>query len=298
MSRRFGSGLGIGFGRGPRRVAAGGQGPHAAAWRIAPAAAWLLAIVAGCGGGELLLIIVTPLNGVWRENGSVLEEGIQINSTSGGDARYDHRYAVNATLLGAPDSCGGVSGNAAVEGAYDNGLLELRPVGLPAAPPCIRGRFSSMIRFDAEANGSRPARFYRNDRVDLQLAEGLWSDATGSVRLKFRTLFYDGASTDPNADGTSISNGATGVLAIACEPTAAGLPTLYSGRLSGYVEAAGASPARKPTITDLGSASAPSGTPARFTAVVFEDAATLSIRTATGQSLTLTRRREAAGNCE
>lgn len=256
-----------------------------------------IAMVA-CGGAEVLLIVVTPLNGVWRQNGNVAEEGIQITSTSGGDPRYDARYAVNATLLGAPDSCGGTSGSTDVVGTYDNGLLELRPAGQATAPACIRGRFSSMVRFDAEAIGGRPARAYLNDRVDLQLAQGLWTDSAGTVRLKFRALAYDNASTDPNADGTSISNGATGVLVIACEPTTTGQPTLYSGRLSGYVEASGASPARKPTMTNLGDVAAAQGAPARFAEIVFEDAATLSVRTSAGQTLTLQRQRAAAGNCE
>jgi hypothetical protein len=201
-------------------------------------------------------------------------------------------------LLGAPDSCGGSSGNLAVEGSYDNGLVELRPAGQPTAAPCIRGRFSSMVRFDAEANASRPARFYRNERVDLQLAEGLWVDTAGTVRLKFRALEYDADSTDPTQDGTSIGNGATGTMVFACEPTATAQPNIYAGRLSGYVEAAGSSPARKPTVTDLASGSVTPSSPARFAAVVFEDPATLSVRTSTGQTLTLKRRREAAGNCE
>lgn len=233
------------------------------------------ALLAACGGGELLLLtIVTPLNGAWRLNGDVSQEGLQFQTPLPDEHLFSSRYAVTAAMLDPSDLCGAPddgSGQLALVGNFDNGDVVLRARDAPGQPVCIQGRISSLIRFDAVATGARPARFYRNSRVDVQLDLGLWVSENGATRLKFSPY----ASVDNDTQDDPLQ---------ACD-VSAGAPVVLDGLIDGFQTATGT----KPTIAAL----VPVGqTAARFTDVVFADGATITLRNTAGAAVTLKRLRE------
>lgn len=235
------------------------------------------AVLAGCGGGELLLLaIVTPLNGAWRVNGDVTQEGIQFTSPGPEVALFASQYPVEATLLNPSNFCGLTddgSGQLAVAGTYDNGRVVLHPVQQPAST-CIDATFTSLIRLQASAGAGRPARNYLNNRVDVQLDQGVWVSEGGATRLKFSTFI----SVDNNSQANQVQ---------VCDRSPGVAPAVLAGLLDGYQEATNTRP-KIAALTVNGQA-----TP-RFTQVEFVDGASLSLRSAAGQALTLRRQKEAA----
>lgn len=250
--------------------------------RLAPrakAASWVAAmLLAACGGGEFVLLsVVTPLNGAWRLNDDVTREGITILSPDGEDQLFSSQYDVTANLLDPVDFCGAQddgSGQLAMVGRYDNGKLVLRAADAANRPVCIEGTISSLIRFDAVATGARPARFYINRRVEVRLDLGLWVGDGGSTRLKFSSFF----SVDNDTQGSPIT---------ACDVSPGRAPAQLAGALAGFQSGTGTRP-RIETLTEAGQA-----TP-RYTALEFVDGATITLRNAAGQALTLKRQRETA----
>lgn len=234
------------------------------------------ALLTACGGGELLLLtIVTPLNGAWRLNGDVGQEGLQFQTPLPDEHLFSSRYAVTAAMLDPSDLCGAPvnnNGQLALVGSFDNGDVVLRARDAPGQPVCIQGRITSLIRFDAVATGARPARFYRNSRVDVQLDLGLWVSENGATRLKFSPY----ASVDNDVQDDPLQ---------ACD-VSAGAPVVLDGLIDGFQTATGT----RPTIAAL----TPAGqTAARYTDIVFADGATITLRNAAGAAVTLKRQREA-----
>ena len=233
-------------------------------------------LLAACGGGELLLLtIVTPLNGAWRLNDDVAQEGITIQSPDGEAQLFSSQYDVTANLLNPVDFCGAQddgSGQLAMVGRYDNGRLTLRAADIANRPTCIDGTITSLIRFDAVATGARPARFYINRRVEVRLDLGLWVSEGGRTQLKFSSFL----SVDNDTQDSPIR---------ACDVSPGQTAATLDGVLDGFQSATATRP-RIDALTEAGQA-AP-----RYTAVEFVDGATLTLRTAAGQSITLKRQRE------
>lgn len=249
-----------------------------------------IALLAACGGGlgELILLtIVTPLNGTWRLDGDVGKEGLQFISPFAQDHLFDSTYDVTAVMLNPADRCGAPDDGNDLQlvGSFDNGKVVLRAKDAPNQPVCVEGSFASLIRFDAAAVGARPAGFYENNRVDVQLGLGLWVDEGATVTLKFGGLQRDGGGGDPG----SIDNDEKAVSLRACDSSPGVTKPVLEGKMDGYVKAVGASPAERPTIPTL---SVVGEATVRYTDVEFVDGATLTLKDAGGQTITLKRRKE------
>lgn len=233
-------------------------------------------VLAACGGGELfLLAVVTPLNGAWRLDGDSTQEGLQITSPGVDVQLFSSAYDVRATMLNPADLCGGQDNGSGLPlvGRYDNGRIVLRAEGVNNAPVCVDATVASLIRMNAAASGLRPARFYQNSRVDVNLNLGLWTNEAGTVRLKFSSFFsVDNDTQDSPITACDVSPGQTAVT--------------LDGVLDGFQTATATRP-RIEALTEAGQAVA------RYTAVEFVDGATITLRNAAGQVVTLKRQREA-----
>ena len=234
------------------------------------------ALLAGCGGGELLLLtIVTPLNGAWREGGNVANEGIQFTSPGPEVHLFSSKFAVQASMLNPASFCDvqdDGSGQLAMAGSYDNGRVLLHAAGSPTQAVCIDGTITSLIRMQVAAGGGRPARSYVNDRVDVQMDLGLWVSDGGATRLKFSVF-------------NSVDNDSLGSQIQACDVSPGGAAVVLDGLLDGYQVATSTRPMIA-TLTVNGQA-----TP-RFTQLEYVDGATITLRSAGGQTVTLHRQKE------
>jgi hypothetical protein len=232
------------------------------------------ALLAACGGGELLLLtIVTPLNGVWQDAGTT--EFIQFVNPGANVYLTSSKFEVQGTLVNPVNACNGtldVNGALPLEGTLDNGKVSFFAANTGRTSVCIEGTFTSMVRFAAAAGAGRPARNYENDRVGVDLQLGLWVSDGARVKLKFRDL-------------NQIDNDAQGVQVDGCDVSPGVAPTNFTGFMNGFVTATG----RKPTIDTL--ATAPGNT-TLFTQVEFSDGGTLTLRDARNQPLTLHRQIE------
>jgi hypothetical protein len=239
------------------------------------AAAAGLALMAACGGGaELLLaVVVTPLNGTWRLDGNAGKEALGF-TTSVDVHLFSNQYALSGTLLNPSDRCGVPAAFAAVElaGTFDNGRIMLRAKDAPGQPVCIEAQIVSLIRFDALATGVRPARFYENSRVDVQMGLGIWVSDGGGTRLKF-------------SDVSSVDNNSRGEPIRACDRSPGITPVVLDGLMDGFQKATQTRPAIA-ALTQSGQTSP------RYTAVDYVDGATLTLRASSGTTVTLRRQRE------
>jgi hypothetical protein len=235
-----------------------------------------VALLAGCGGGELLLLtIVTPLNGAWREGGNVANEGIQFTSPGPDVHLFSSKFAVQANILNPASFCDvqdDGSGQLAMAGTFDNGRVLLHAANSPTQATCIDGTITSLIRMQVAAGGGRPARSYVNNRVDVQMDLGLWVSDGGATRLKF-------------SDFDSVTNDTAGNPIQACDVSPGGAPVLLDGLFDGYQVAT----STRPTIAAL---TANGQATPRFTQVEYVDGATLTLRNAGGQAVTLRRQKE------
>lgn len=234
------------------------------------------ALLAACGGGEIFAIlqIVTPLAGLWSDGSS---ERIQFLMPPPAVQVLNSKVDVTATVVSSTGVCGDTQGNGGdgvdVVGTVDNGTASLRLPG--AQSDCVRGRFTNLIQFNAEAIGSVAARSYFNSRVDVQMQTGLWVSENGQLTLKFEgpSSVDNNSSDTDNATGCDVSNTAAKVR--------------FAGTMAGYATGAGL----RPVIAELRNA----GTSApMFSAVEFVGGATLTLRNAGGQTVTLTRRPDPA----
>lgn len=233
-------------------------------------------LLAGCGGGELLLLtVVTPLNGAWREGGNVANEGIQFTSPGAEVHLFSSKYAVQANILNPASFCDvqdDGSGQLAMAGTYDNGRVLLHAANSPTQATCIDGTITSLIRMQVAAGGGRPARSYVNNRVDVQMNLGLWVSDGGATQLKFSSF-------------DSVTNDTAGNPIQACDVSPGGAPVVLDGLVDGYQVATGTRP-KIAALTANGQA-----TP-RFTQLEYVDGATLTLRNAGGQTVTLHRQKE------
>lgn len=246
-------------------------------------AAGVAGMLAACGGGELfLLAVVTPLNGAWRLDGDSTKEGLQITSPAIDVQLFSSAYDVRATMLNPADLCGGQDNGSglALAGRYDNGRIVLRAEGVNNAPVCVDATVASLIRMNAAASASQPARFYQNSRVDVNLNVGLWANEAGTVRLKFSEFQRLGGG-DPG----SIDNDEQGVPVTACDYSPGVTVPVLAGEMDGFIRSSG----KKPTIAVL---TVVGGTEQRFRDVEFTDGATITLRNANNQTITLKRQRE------
>lgn len=227
------------------------------------------ALLAACGGGEIFAIlqIVTPLAGQWSAGGI---ESISFLTPSPEVVVLNAKVDVTASVFSDSGVCGDTNGNGAdVIGTVDNGKATLRLGG--AQTDCIRGSFSSLIRFDAEAIGAVPARSYFNSRVDVRMQTGLWVSENGQLTLKFEgpSSVDNNSSNTGNATGCDVSNTAAKVR--------------FTGTMTGFNTSTPARPAIAELRNNTSSA-------LMFSAVEFVDGATITLRNAIGQSLTLKRK--------
>lgn len=231
------------------------------------------ALLAACGGGEIFAIlqIVTPLAGQWSAGGN---ESISFLTPDPDVQVLNAKVDVTAVVFSESGVCGDTLGNGVnVVGTVDNGKAALR---LPDAPSdCIRGNFTSLIRFDAEAVGALASRSYLNSRVDVRMATGLWVSENGLLKLKF-----DGPSSVDN--NSSDADNATG-----CDVSNSAAKVNFTGTMTGFNTATLA----RPAIAELRN---PVGNALMFSAVTFVDGDTLTLRNALGQNLTLTRQPDPA----
>lgn len=250
---------------------------HASRHRMARRAAGgvlTAALLAACGGGEILAVlqIVTPLAGSWDD--SAFQERINFLTPTPDEQVFQNRVNVTAEVQSAIGVCGApVNVTVNVEGTLDNGQLTLRRTGTTST--CLEGRFVDLRRFDAVANGALPARSYFNSRVDVRLQTGLWVSENGPLKLKFETpSTVDNNSNDvDNVSGCDVSNTAAKVR--------------FTGTLTGFNTATSARPRAAELRADVGNA-------LLFSAVEFVDGDTLTLRNAAGQALTLNRQSDPA----
>lgn len=229
------------------------------------------ALLAACGGGEILAIlqIVTPLAGSW--NDSAFKESINFLTPTPDEQVFLNKLNVTAEISSASAVCGlALNGLVEVAGTLDNGKLALRLPG--ASADCLRGSFSSLVQFNAEAMGTVPAHSYFNTRVDVRMGTGLWVSENGLLTLKF-----EGPSSVFNFDGTN-PEAVTG-----CDVSNLAAKVRFTGTMIGF----NTTTLAKPGIAELLN----TGTNAlMFSKVEFVDGATLKLLNATGQSVTLTRK--------
>lgn len=245
--------------------------------------------LAACGGGglELLLVtVVTPLNGQWLDQTTGSNVTITFVNLNPADYLYKPALASNALLLNPSGVCAGnadLDGNLPLTGTLDNGRLRLNVT--ETGQVCVDGRFTDLRRLEAVIGGGTTPRVFINDRIDVRLTEGVWvSEGGGAVRIKFDNAVGGGTFAD------SVDNGRTTNVG-ACDVS----PGVAATRLIGTLQGFGLGGITKPTIEAL---TEEVGGARRFGPVVFEDGATLSVRTAAGQALTLKRQKETvASSC-
>jgi hypothetical protein len=245
-------------------------------------ARWLAAgtlVLAACGGGigELILLtVVTPLNGAWREGGNVANEGIQFTTPLVDVQLFSSKFDVEVNLLNPFNFCDvqdDQSGQLAMAGSYDNGKVVLYAKSSPTRATCIEGTITSLIRLQTVATAYRPARSYINSRVDVQMDLGLWVSDGGGTRLKFSAF-------------SSIDNDTLASPIQACDVSPGTVPVALDGLFDGYQVATNT----KPAIAAL---TAPGQAAPRYTGIVYADGATITLRNAGGQPVTLHRQKEA-----
>ena len=228
------------------------------------------ALLAACGGGEVLAIlqIVTPLAGQWSAGNN---ESIGFQTPVPAVQVTRSQGEVTGSVFSGAGVCGDTTGNGVpVVGRVDNGNATLRLAGAQA--DCIRGKFSSLVQFDAEAIDAIPARSYFNSRVDVQMQTGLWVSENGQLTLKFEGP----SSVDNNSSDTGNVTG--------CDVSSPTAKVRFSdATMFGF----NTSNQARPFINELRNST---GNAMMFSAVVFVDGGTITLRTPTDQSITLTRK--------
>lgn len=246
-------------------------------------AAGAAAAMAACGGGaELLLVtVVTPLNGQWLDQTAGSSVAVTFVNLDPADYLYKPVLVSDALLLNPSGVCAGTvngDGNLPLSGSLDNGKLRLTVT--ETGQTCVDGRFTDLRRLEAVVGSGTTPRVLINDRIDVRLTEGLWvSEGGGALRIKFDNAVGGGSFAD------SVDNGSTTEVG-ACDVS----PGIASTRLIGTLAGFGVGGLTNPTIAAL---TEETGGAQRFSQVVFVDGATLTLRTAAGQAVTLKRQKEA-----
>lgn len=246
-------------------------------FRRASAGVLMVALLAACGGGEILAIlqIVTPLAGAWvQQDGS--GDLVFFDQAEAEDKLFSAKVPVTVTVSNLPQGCGN---DATLNGTLDNGRLTLFPTSPASTTACMEGSFTDLRRLELVATGAPAKQVYLNDRVAVNLQVGVWSAANGVPTLKF--------TDTPAAPGVaSISNGLTAAVA-GCDVTNSAAKVAFTGTITGFDTTTLA----RPKIAQL--RSDPSNA-LLFSQVEFVDGATLKLVSASNQSLTLTRKPDPA----
>jgi len=244
-------------------------------------AVWLfLALLAACGGGAgtiAVLQIVTPLGGDWVEDNSV--EKVDFNANPNAVVLFESSLNVTAAVTTADDICGGgfvlAGTDVDVEGTLDNGDLVLHLPGDPNT--CLEGAFTDLITLEAGPPG-QPTRLYKNSRVDVQMALGLWvSGSNNPLKLKF---------TRPD----SVDNNVNTEVVQGCDVSAITV-VKFIGVMHGFDTNTNS----KPLIPELRSDD--NNDFLLFSQIVFEDGATLKLLDSLGNPVTLHREEDTTTTC-
>lgn len=233
------------------------------------------AILAACGGGvgeiAAILSIVTPLGGQWNDGAN---ESIQFLTPTANVQVFSSKLDVTARVTSSTGVCGAAVGNGVnVEGRLENGILTLRPAGVPAAANCIEGSFTDLRRFDAVALGAKPKRSYINSQVAVTMNTGLWISENGKLVLKFEKPSF-------------VDNNSTAVVT-GCDVSTTAAKVNFIGTMQGFDVAT----LTRPVIPDLRNSL---NNTIMFTLVDYVDGATLKLRDGAGQSVTLQRKPDPA----
>jgi hypothetical protein len=232
---------------------------------------FLLGLLVGCGGGGLIAIlqIVTPLAGVWNQEGA--NGSITFGDAEAKDKLYSGRVSVNARVEPLPGVCGS---NESLSGTIDSGRLKLFP---PASTnPCIEGSFTNLRRLEVSVSGQSGKVVFLNDRVAVNLQEGVWASENDKTRLKFNA----------NEASKSVNNNETQKVS-GCDISDPLAKVGFKGNLFGFNTGTGA----KPSIPELLKSNDNSKL---FTSVEYVDGDTLTLRNAANEGITLTREDESA----
>lgn len=238
---------------------------------VAPVGVGLIALACGGGGegggGVTGSATVTPLNGAWTDSAQP-GEFLQFVDPGPAVSLFSPKLDIkSATLENSTELCGGERN---LQGTLDNGKLTLY-VGTQRQSPCMVGTFTDQRALEASSPNGAVVRHYRNNRVDVGLACGLWVSDGAQVKLKFvAPQSVDNGASVP-VTGSDVSAGAPGVP--------------FSGNMTGF--AAGAPPKMALLTNDATSA-------ALFRDLVFVDGARIEGRDAAGQALKLQRQADPA----
>ena len=239
-------------------------------------------LLSACGGSAIVALvqIVTPLGGSWNVSGT--DEALDLNNNPLGTVMFESSLNVTATVTTASDVCGGglVSGGSEVdlEGTLDNGDLVLHQIG--SSSTCLQGSFTDLRTLEAGPPGGS-TQSYQNSRVDVQMSLGLWV-SNGSSQLKLKFVGPDSVDNDVSGLSAEIVEG--------CDVSNPSLVVKFEGEMNGFNTITNAKPSI-PVLTEI------SGGLTRFTDVIFEDGATLSLLNASGQPVTLHREPDTTTNC-
>jgi len=223
------------------------------------------ALLAACGGGELLAIlqIVTPLGGAWRLEGT--GDVMTFTGAEDDDKYFSSKLPVSVNLANLPAACGTDS---TLNGTLDNGRLTLFPTTPASNTACMEGTFTDLRRVEFAVSGLPAKQVYLNDRVAVNLQVGVWGSSSGVPTLKFT----------PTA---SVSNGLTASVA-GCDVTNSASKVAFTGTLSGF------------NTTTLANPVIPALVGTAFTQVEFVNGATMKMLNGSGRSVTLTRKPDPA----
>lgn len=231
------------------------------------------ALLAACGGGEVIAIlqIVTPLAGAW--NSSNNDERINFTAPSEDAQVFASELTVTADLSSELGVCGASGDTVTVDGRIDNGRITLRRPGEQS--DCLKGRFVNLRQLDAEATATVPARSYFNSRVDVRMGTGVWVSENGRVKLKFN---------EPSSVNNNSTEDVTG-----CDVSDPAARVAFKGTMFGFNTNTGA----KPSIPQLLKTSDNSKL---FSGVEYVDGDSITLRNAADETVNLTRKNESA-NC-
>ena len=230
------------------------------------------ALLAACGGGEILAIlqIVTPLAGAWNQEGG--NGLVTFNQAETNDKLFSSKVTVQVNFSELPAGCGNDS---SLNGTLDSGRLTLFPTEPASTTPCINGVFTDLRRLELTVSGAPTKLVYLNDRVAVNMQRGVWSTDNGATTLKFRgPPSVTNNKTSP-VDGCDVSNPA--------------VPIRFSGTMFGF----NTSNLARPGISEIRG----SGNNALlYRAVEYVDGDTITLRNPAGEGLTLNRK-DTDANC-
>lgn len=240
--------------------------------------------LSACGGGsEIVAVvqIVTPLGGGWLLDPASDDEKLDLNANLPDDVFFSSNLSVTATVTTKTNVCGGGVGPLAAEvdlvGTLKNGAIELRRKDPPNnTSNCLQGRFTDLRTLEITPT-SMATRLYRNGRVDVQMALGLWvSNGGNPLKLKFKEP--DSVDNDDTAsvEGCDLS----GVQVVE-----------FVGDMQGFDTNTNS----KPLISELRSDDLNNFL--LFSQVVYHDGATLKLLDSQGNPLTLRRTKDNTTTC-